>query len=108
VGAKRGGEAAAPSRPRAGKRLQAARAAHAAAPRRTKLELLRELVAPVARWAGPRPVYLVVDSAYAGRALLEGRPANVHVISRLRPDAALWAPPPARQPGQKGRPRRRG
>jgi len=32
----------------------------------------------------------------------------VQVVSRLRLDAALYARPPRRQPGQKGRPRRRG
>jgi hypothetical protein len=32
-----------------------------------------------------------VDSAYAGRTVLEDRPPNVHVISRLRWDAALYA-----------------
>jgi hypothetical protein len=51
---------------------------------------------------------VVVDSAYAGRTVLEERPANVQVISRLRGDAALYAQPAHRQPGQKGRPRRRG
>ena len=47
-----------------------------------------------------------MDSAYAGRTILEDRPANVHVLSRLRLDAALYAPPPPRRPGQQGRPRR--
>jgi hypothetical protein len=51
---------------------------------------------------------VVADSAYAGRTLLEQRPANVHVISRLRMDAALWTPPPSRGRGQTGRPRKRG
>jgi hypothetical protein len=108
VGAKRGGRADAPSRPRVGQRQQAADAAHAAHPRPTKLALARELVALVARWAGERRVYVVADSAYAGRTILEDRPANVEVISRLRLDAALWARPGRRRPGQKGRPRRRG
>ena len=108
VGSKRGGEAAAPSRTRAGTRRQAAQAAHAQAPHRTKLALARDLIALVADWAGSRTVYVVADSAYAGRMLLEDRPANVHVLSRLRLDAALWSRPPARRPGQKGRPRRRG
>ena len=90
VGARRGGKADAPSRPRAGRRQRAAAAAHAAHPKRTKLELARELIVLAAQWAGERPVYVVADSAYAGRTLLEGRPANVHVISRLRLDAALW------------------
>jgi hypothetical protein len=108
VGSKRGGEGVAPSRGRAGTRQQAAQAAHAQTPRRTKLELARELITLVARWAGERWVYVVADSAYAGRTLLEDRPANVHVLSRLRLDAALWSRPPKRRPWQKGRPRRRG
>jgi hypothetical protein len=62
----------------------------------------------MARWAGSRTVYVVADSLYAGRALLEERPERVHLISRLRMDAALWAPAPLRRPGQTGRPRRRG
>ena len=108
VGAKRGGTKDAPGRPRRGTRQQAAERAHAAHPRPTKLALARELLALVAGWADGRPVYAVVDSAYAARPLLEGRPANVHVLSRLRPDAALWARPGRRRPGQRGRPRKRG
>jgi hypothetical protein len=110
VGAKRGGEChrAGQRQRRVGPRLRAARLAHAHHRQATKLELLRELIVLVARWAGPRTVYLVLDSAYAGRTVLEDRPANVQVISRLPWDAALYAPPAPRQPGQKGRPRRRG
>ena len=66
------------------------------------------MVGVVAGWAPDRPCYLAVDSAYAGRMLLEQRPPNVQIVSRLRPDAALWATAPKRRPGQKGRPRRRG
>jgi len=108
VGAKRGGTTDAPGRPRRGTRQQAAEKAHAAHPRPTKLALAREMLALVAGWADGRLVYAVVDSAYAARTLLEGRPANVHVLSRLRPDAALWARPGRRRPGQRGRPRRKG
>ena len=108
VGAKRGGTKDAPGRPRRGTRQHAAEQAHAKHPRPTKLALARELVALVADWADGRTVYAVVDSAYAARPLLEGRPANVHVLSRLRPDAALWARPGRRRPGQRGRPRRKG
>jgi hypothetical protein len=70
--------------------------------------LARDLIALVAAWAAERPLYVVVDSAYAARPLLEARPPQVHLLSRLRFDAALWARPPRRRPGQKGRPRRRG
>ena len=108
VGAKRGGTKDAPGRPRRGTRQQAAEHAHAAHPRPTKLALARELLALVAGWVDGRTVYAVVDSAYAARPLLEGRPANVQVLSRLRPDAALWARPGRRRPGQRGRPRKRG
>ncbi len=94
--------------PTTGTRRRVADTAHATRDRRTKLELLRELVGLVAGWAPARRFYLAVDSAYAGRALLEHRPPNVDVVSRLRGDAALWAPAPKRRPGQKGRPRRRG
>ena len=108
VGAKRGGTADAPGRPRKGVRQRAAEVAHAKHPRPTKLALARELIGLVAAWAGERTLYVIVDSAYAGRTLLEVRPSNVQVISRLRLDAALWARPGRRRPGQRGRPRRRG
>src|SRR5215210_1597789 len=99
VGAKRGGQRDAPSRATTGARLRAAQAAHPpAGQRRTKLELARELVGLVAGWAGDRAVYAVVDSAYAGQELLRDRPANLHVISRLRLDAALWTRPRRRRP----------
>ena len=52
--------------------------------------------------------FVVCDSAYAASTILEGRPERVHVISRLRMDAALWTSPPPRRPGQKGRPRKKG
>ena len=105
---KRGGQADAPSRRTRGTRLRTAQTVHVAGARPTKLELARELIAIVAGWADDRPVYVVADSLYAGRPILERRPANVHIISRLRMDAALWTPPAPRRPGQTGRPRRRG
>jgi hypothetical protein len=108
VGAKRGGKADAPSRPGAGRRSQAATTAAQGAPRHTKLELARDLIALVAQWAPERSISMVCDSAYAASTLLEARPANVHIISRLRMDAALWTSPPPRRPRDKGRPRKKG
>jgi hypothetical protein len=113
VGRKRGNRADAPSRTTSGRRCQAAQAAFPSPERRpTKPELAREGVAVVARWAAElapgRTVYLVGDTAYTNRTTLEGRPANVEVVGRLRLDAALWTPPPPRRPGQNGRPRKRG
>jgi hypothetical protein len=114
VGGKRGNGKDAPSRATSGTRYAAARAAFPAedAPRPTKPALARELIALAAGWAAMlapgRTVYVVGDSAYVNRTTVEGRPANVEVLGPLHPDAALFAPPPPRQPGQKGRPRTRG
>jgi DDE superfamily endonuclease len=116
VGSRRGNRADAAGggrRSTSGPRFRQARAAFPPAARRpTKPELAREGLAVVARWAAAaapgRPVYAVGDTAYTCRTILEGRPANVEVVGRLRLDAALFAPPPPRRPGQRGRPRTRG
>jgi DDE family transposase len=108
-GKKRGGQADAPAhRGKAPSKRREAALLAGERERRSKLELLRELIALAAGWAGERTVYLAADSLYAGRPLLEDRPTNVEIISRLRPDAALWTSPPPRRPGQRGRTRRRG
>ena len=114
VGRTRGNHADAPSRPTSGKRYARARAAFPAdaALRPTKPALAREAIALVAGWAvalaPTRRVYVVGDSAYVNRTTVEARPANVEVLGPLHPDAALFGPPPPRQPGQKGRPRTKG
>lgn len=105
---KRGGQADGPARQTRGVRRQAAQVDHAQGVRPTKLVLARELVAVVAGWAAARRIIVVADSAYAGRTMLEERPPTVHLISRLRMDAARWTPAATRRPGQRGRPRRRG
>ncbi len=48
---------------------------------------------------------MVGDRAYAALELLDAVRALATVIVRLRLDARLFAPAPARRPGQKGRPR---
>lgn len=109
VGAKGGGKDDAPSRPSSRKRRRRPTGPAHRVPRPTKLDLARQLVALVAGWAGgERRICVVCDSLYAARTVLRDRPPHVHVISRLRMDAALWTSPPPRRPRQKGRPRRRG
>jgi DDE superfamily endonuclease len=114
VGSQRGNTKDASSRPTSGTRSAAAQAAFptAAAQRPTKPALAREAIALVAGWAATlapgRTVYVAGDSAYVNRTTIEGRPANVEVLGPLHPDAALFAPPPPRPPGQKGRPRTKG
>jgi hypothetical protein len=114
VGSKRGNRQDAPSRATSGTRYTRAQAAFPAdaAQRPTKPALAREAIALVAGWAAvlapERTVYVVGDSAYVNRTTIEDRPANVEVLGPLHPDAALFAPPPPRQPGQMGRPRTKG
>lgn len=64
--------------------------------------MMREL----ATWLPDREFALVCDGAYAAIAGLDL--PRTHVTSRLRRDAALFAPPPPRKRGQRGRPRKRG
>jgi hypothetical protein len=71
----------------------------------------RQLLRQLRRWLPRRAIVVVADSGYAAIALL-ARCARlvtpIAVVTRLRRDAALYAPAPARRPGQKGRPRKKG
>ncbi len=77
---------------------------------RTKHQLAAELVGwfvKAVRSLGLKAkVWAVADGAYAARPFLDPvREQGVVVVSRLRQDAKLFDLPPARQPGQRGRPR---
>ena len=79
----------------------------------TKHQLAAELVlwflATLRLWKLERRVWVVVDGAYAARPFLDPvLKDGVTVVSRLRKDAALFDLPPARRPGQRGRPRKSG
>ena len=70
-----------------------------------------QLLLQVRRWYPERDIVAVADGAYASLKLLDrcrnlSRP--VTFITRLRLDAALYEPAPARRPGQRGRPRLKG
>jgi hypothetical protein len=65
----------------------------------------------VRRWLPDRKLVFVADSSYACLDLLWAMTqlANpITMVVRVRMDAALYAPAPERQPGTKGRPRKRG
>ena len=79
----------------------------------TKHQLAAQLVswfmALLRSWKLERIVWVVVDGAYAARPFLDAVLAEgAVVVSRLRKDAALFDLPPARTPGQRGRPRKYG
>jgi hypothetical protein len=78
---------------------------------KTLTDWARQLALQVRRWWPQREIIVVADSNYAALDLLGAlsrRRQPVHLVTRLRLDAALYAPAPARQPGQIGRPRRKG
>jgi DDE superfamily endonuclease len=65
----------------------------------------RQMLLQVARWLPERQVIVVADMSYAAIELLAAVRQQLTVITRLRLDARLFDPPPARHPGQRGRPR---
>lgn len=71
----------------------------------------RQIIRQLRRWLPGRYLVVVADSSYAVLELLAcavGLPEPVTVITRLRLDAALYAPAPARQAGTNGRSRLKG
>ncbi len=70
-----------------------------------------QLLLVVRRWWPDRALVAVADSGYAALRLLArciALPVPITMITRLRLDAALYAPAPPRLPGQIGRPRLKG
>ena len=70
-----------------------------------------QLLLVLRRWYPKREIVAVADRAYASLKLLERcrKLSNpITFITRLRLDAALYEPAPARRPGQIGRPRLKG
>jgi DDE superfamily endonuclease len=71
----------------------------------------RQMLLQLRRWLPERSLIAVADSTYAALELLAAcarLPHPVGVITRLRLDAALYDPAPARPPGTVGRPRKKG
>src|SRR5215208_6041714 len=78
---------------------------------KTLTDWARQLLRVVRRWWPDRAIIAVADSSYAALELLAACrrwPQPVTVITRLRLDAALYAPAPPRRPRQRGRPRLKG
>lgn len=68
----------------------------------------RQMLLQLKRWLPARKVIAVGDSSYAVLELLAAVSSHVTFITRLRLDAALYAPAPARVPGKPGRNRKKG
>jgi hypothetical protein len=68
----------------------------------------RQMIQVVHRWYPGRELVVVGDSAYAVLDFLAATRTVATIVTRLRLDARLFAPPPPRCPRQKGRPRIKG
>jgi hypothetical protein len=74
-------------------------------------ERARQVIIQLRRWLPERYLVIVADQSYAVLELLHWCQSMAHpvtFISRLRLDAALFAPAPPRRAGQMGRPRLKG
>jgi hypothetical protein len=65
----------------------------------------RQALLQVARWLPDRRIVAVADSSFAVLELLDAARRRLCVVTRLRLDARLFAPPPPRTPRTIGRPR---
>jgi hypothetical protein len=74
----------------------------------TRQVLAARMVCQMADALPGMEIRVAADGAYATRAMVTNLPEHVSLVSRLRRDAALYALPPARRPGQRGRPRLKG
>lgn len=67
-----------------------------------------QLARQVRRWMAERRIILVCDSTYATYDFLAGVRDSVTLITQMRLDSGLYAPPPIPPPGKRGRKRRIG
>ena len=72
------------------------------------IERVRQILQVVDWWLPHREKGVVADSSFAALELLAALPSKLHVVTRLRLDAALYGPAPERRAGQPGRPRKKG
>jgi hypothetical protein len=68
----------------------------------------RQMLRLVHRWVPNRRIVVVADNSFAVLSLLAAVCRDVTMVTRLRLDAALYDPAPARAPGTRGRPRLKG
>ena len=76
---------------------------------KTLTDWARQIALQARRWLPGRELVLLGDSSFAALELLAALVRHDLIgVTRLRLDAALYAPAPPRKPGTKGRPRKKG
>lgn len=71
----------------------------------TLTDRARQMLRQVHRWLPDRRIVVVADNSFSVLHLLAAVRRDVTMVTRLRLDAALYEPAPARVPGTRGRPR---
>ena len=67
-----------------------------------------ELIVMVAQWFPNEEIIVSGDSAYGGQSILSHLPPNVHLISHVHPNGALYEPAPPKKEKCKGPARKKG
>ena len=75
---------------------------------KTLPERARQAMLLILRWLPDRSVIFVGDCSFGTHELAHAVGRRATLISRLRLDASLFAPPEPRRPGERGRPRTKG
>lgn len=78
---------------------------------KTLVDWATQMITQLRHWLPDRSIVMIGDSSYAAMQLLRRcirLKKPVTLVTRLRLDAALYEPAPARIPGQVGRPRKAG
>lgn len=75
---------------------------------KTMVDWARQGILQIRRWLPNRLIVIVADSGFAAIELIAAVRRHVCFLTRLRLDANLFEPPPARRPGRPGRPAKRG
>jgi hypothetical protein len=69
---------------------------------KTVVDWARQMILQLARWLPGRRLIVLMDLSYTGQKLLGVIRRRVTVVAQMRLDSRLHAPPPPRQPGQRG------
>jgi len=75
---------------------------------RTRPELALELIHLAAGWFPKDELIITGDSAYGGASILRHLPSNVHLISHVHPQGALYRPAPPKAAKTRGPARKKG
>jgi len=75
---------------------------------KTLTDWARQAILQVRRWLPNRKIIVTADSSFSALGLIAAIRGHVTFITRLRLDAALYAPAPKRDPNRRGRPAKKG